>query len=81
MTRRWQLDEMRRYFVPKVGPIAITLLIIMITLPILQPALATATNSPTTNTTIDDNNNEFNNSVSVLSSNQSGTLLDKTNVT
>ncbi|HJU84934.1 MAG TPA: extracellular solute-binding protein [Nitrososphaeraceae archaeon] len=81
LTGRWQLNEMRRYFVPKVGPIAIALLTIMITLPILQPALATATNSPTTNTTIDDNNNEFNNSVSVLSSNQSGALLDKTDVT
>ena len=50
--------------------------------PILQPALATATNLPPANTTIyDDNNNEFNNSVTVLSSNQSGTLLDKTSVT
>jgi multiple sugar transport system substrate-binding protein len=72
----------RRYFAPKVGPIAIALLTVMITFPILQPALATVTNSPTTNTTINDgNNNQFNNSVSVLSSNQSGTLLDKTNVT
>ncbi|HJR48953.1 MAG TPA: extracellular solute-binding protein [Nitrososphaeraceae archaeon] len=83
MTRRWQLDEMRRYFVPKVGPIAIALLIIMITLPILQPTLDTAaTNLPPTNTTIsDDNNSEYNNSETLLSSNQSGILLDKTNVT
>jgi multiple sugar transport system substrate-binding protein len=74
---------MRRYFVPKVGPIAIALLTIMITLPILQPALDTAaTNLPPTNTTIsDDNNSEYNNSETLLSSNQSGTLLDKTNVT
>ena len=83
LTRRWQLDEMRRYFVPKSGPIAIVLLTIMITLPILQPALATAaTNLPPTNTTISDgNNSEYNNSETLLSSNQSGTLLDKTNVT
>jgi multiple sugar transport system substrate-binding protein len=66
------------------GPVAIAFLtIIIITSPILQPALATATNlPPTNNTTIyDDNNNEYNNPVTVLSSNQSGTLLDKTNVT
>ena len=83
LTRRWQLDELRRYFVPKSGPIAIVLLTIMITLPILQPALATAaTNLPPTNTTISDgNNSEYNNSETLLSSNQSGTLLDKTNVT
>src|ERR671919_1605094 len=64
------------------GSIAIALLTIIIMPPILQPALATATNLPPANTTIyDDNNNEFNNSVTVLSSNQSGTLLDKTSVT
>src|SRR5215211_6028653 len=74
---------MRRYCVPKMGPVAIALLTIIITPPMLQPALATAaTNLPPTNTTIyDDNNNEYNNPVTVLSSNQSGTLLDKTNVT
>ena len=74
---------MRRYFVPKVGPIAIALLTIMITLPILQPTLDTAaTNLPPTNTTIsDDNNSGYNNSETLLSSNQSGILLDKTNVT
>ncbi|HEU4446556.1 MAG TPA: extracellular solute-binding protein [Nitrososphaeraceae archaeon] len=86
MTRRRQLDEMsRRYCVPKMAPVAIALLtIIIITPPILQPALATTTNlAPTNNTTIyDDNNNEYNNNpVTVLSSNQSGTLLDRTNVT
>jgi multiple sugar transport system substrate-binding protein len=83
LTRGLQLDEMRRYFVPKMGSIAIALLTIIIMPPILQPALATiATNLPPANTTIyDDNNNEFNNSVTVLSSNQSGTLLDKTSVT
>jgi multiple sugar transport system substrate-binding protein len=65
------------------APVAIAFLtLIIITSPILQPALATATNLPPTNTTIyDDNNNEYNNAVTVLSSNQSGTLLDKTNVT
>ena len=79
-------DEMsRRYCVHKMGPVAIAFLtiIIIITPPILQPALATAaTNLPPTNTTIyDDNNNEYNDPVTVLSSNQSGTLLDKSNVT
>src|ERR671919_542747 len=73
---------MSRYCVPKMGSIAIALLTIIIMPPILQPALATATNLPPANTIIyDDNNNEFNNSVTVLSSNQSGTLLDKTSVT
>src|SRR5919106_6296717 len=82
LTRGFQLDEMSQYYVPKMGSIAIVLLTIIITPPILQPALATATNLPPANTIIyDDNNNEFNNSVTVLSSNQSGTLLDKTSVT
>src|ERR671918_654925 len=82
LTRGLQLDEMSRYCVPKMGSIAIALLTIIIMPPILQPALATATNLPPANTIIyDDNNNEFNNSVTVLSSNQSGTLLDKTSVT
>jgi multiple sugar transport system substrate-binding protein len=74
---------MSRYCVPKMAPVAIAFLtLIIITSPILQPALATATNLPPTNTIIyDDNNNEYNNAVTVLSSNQSGTLLDKTNVT
>jgi multiple sugar transport system substrate-binding protein len=82
LTRGCQLDEMSRYCIPKMGSIAIALLTIVITPPILQPALATATNLPPANTTIyEDNNNEFNNSVTVLSPNQSGTLLDKANVT
>ncbi|MDQ3853521.1 MAG: extracellular solute-binding protein, partial [Thermoproteota archaeon] len=81
MIRRWLLYGMSQYCMPKMGPVAIALLAIIITPAILQPAMVTATNSPTTNTTIDDNNNEFNNSVSVLSSNQSGTLPDKTDVT
>src|SRR5919106_916727 len=73
---------MSRYCVPKMGSIAIALLTIIIMPPILQPPLATATNFPPANTIIcEDNNNEFNNSVTVLSSNQSGTLLDKTSVT
>jgi multiple sugar transport system substrate-binding protein len=65
------------------GLVAIAFLTIIITPPILQPALATATNLPPANTTIsDDNNNEYNNnSVILLSSNQSGTLPDRTNVT
>jgi multiple sugar transport system substrate-binding protein len=54
----------------------------MITLPIFQPALTTATNLPLTNIPIsDDIGDDYNNTVTVLSSNQSGTLLDKANVT
>src|SRR5215218_8163297 len=74
----------RRYCVPKMGPVVIALITIIITPPMLQPALATAATNlaPTNNTTIyDDNNNEYNDPVTVLSSNQSGTLLDKSNVT
>jgi multiple sugar transport system substrate-binding protein len=68
--------------VPKMGPVAIAFLAIIMAPPILQPALATATNLPPINTTIgENNNNAHNNPVTVLSSNQSGTLLDKTNVT
>jgi multiple sugar transport system substrate-binding protein len=66
------------------GPVVIALITIIITPPMLQPALATAATNlaPTNNTTIyDDNNNEYNDPVTVLSSNQSGTLLDKSNVT
>ena len=82
LSKIWQLDEMTLRCVPRLGPVAIALLTIIMAPPILQPALATATNSLPTNTTIyDDNNNEYNNPVTVLSSNQSGTLLDKTNVT
>jgi multiple sugar transport system substrate-binding protein len=66
------------------GPVVIALITIIITPPMLQPALATAATNlaPTNNTTIyDDNNNEYNDPVTVLSSNQTGTLLDKSNVT
>jgi multiple sugar transport system substrate-binding protein len=70
-------------YVPRLGPAAIALLTIIMAPPILQPALATATNlpPPTNTTTYDDNNNAHNNPVTVLSSNQSGALLDKDNVT
>ncbi|MDQ3970924.1 MAG: extracellular solute-binding protein, partial [Thermoproteota archaeon] len=55
---------------------------IVITPMILQSTIATATtNLPHTNMTHDDSNNEYNNSFTVVPSNQSSTLLDKTNVT
>ncbi|MDQ5842156.1 MAG: extracellular solute-binding protein, partial [Thermoproteota archaeon] len=82
MTGGWRPDEINKYCVAKIGPTAIAFLAIIITPPILQPALATATNLPPTNTTMyADNNDEYNNSVTVLLSNQSDTLRDKTNVT
>ena len=81
LTRGWQQDEMRQYCVPKMGPVAIALLAIIIPTT-FQPALTTATNLPPTNIPIsDDIRGEYNNTVTVLSSNQSGTLLDKANVT
>jgi multiple sugar transport system substrate-binding protein len=63
-------------------PVLIALITIIITPTILQSALATAaTNLPPTNTTsYDDNNSEYN-SVTLVPSNQSSALLDKTNVT
>ena len=67
----------------KGSSVTIALLIIIIVTPtILQPALATAaTNlSPTNTTSYDDNNSEYN-SVTLVPSNQSSALLDKTNVT
>src|ERR671918_231960 len=73
---------MRQYCVPKMGPVAIALLAIIIPT-IFQPALTTATNLPLTNTPISDDigDDDYKNTVTVLSSNQSGTLLDKANVT
>jgi multiple sugar transport system substrate-binding protein len=63
-------------------PVVIALITIIITPTILQSALATAaTNLPPTNTTsYDDNNSEYN-SFTLVPSNQSSTLLDKSNVT
>ncbi len=82
LSKRWQPNEMSLRSVPKMGPVAIAFLAIIMAPPILQPALATATNLPPINTTIgENNNNERNIAETVLSSNQSGTLLDKTNVT
>jgi flagellar biosynthesis protein FliQ len=59
LSKRWQLDEMSLRYVPRLGPVAIALLTIIMAPPILQPALATATNlpPPTNTTTYDDNNN------------------------
>jgi multiple sugar transport system substrate-binding protein len=82
LTRGRQRDEMRQYYIPKMGPVAIALLAIIIVPTIFQPAMTTATNLPPTNTPLsDDISGEYNNTVTVLSSNQSGTLLDKANVT
>lgn len=60
LSKRWQLDEMSLRYVPRLSPVAIALLTIIMTAPpILQPALATATNlpPPTNTTTYDDDNN------------------------
>src|SRR5919108_5463017 len=70
--------------IAKMNLVVIALLTIIITPTTLQPALAT-TNLPSNATTYDDNhninNNNNNQSVTLLQSNQSSTLLDKTNVT
>src|SRR5918992_1553719 len=79
---RLQLCNTYQYCTPNMVPVVIALITIIITPTILQSALATtAANLPPTNTTsYDDNNNEYN-SFTLLSSNQSSTLLDKSNVT
>src|SRR5918993_5330313 len=63
-------------------PVLIALITIIITPTILQSALATASTnlSPTNTTSYDDNNSQYN-SVTLVPSNQSSALLDKTNVT
>ncbi len=60
--------------------ILIALLMILITLVPLQPALATINLPPNTSAS-DDNNKGYNNSITLLSSNQSSTLPGKNNVT
>src|SRR5918992_5344934 len=80
--RRWRLNNKNQYCLQGITPIAIVLMAIVITPTILQSTIATATtNLPHSNITRDDNNNEYNNSFTVVPSNQSSTLLDKTNVT
>ena len=62
--------------------ITIALVAIIITPTILQPVLATVNLRPSNGTNYDDSNNEYNGPVTTLiSSNQSNTLLDKSNVT
>jgi multiple sugar transport system substrate-binding protein len=79
---RWRLCNKNQYCHHRITPIAIVLMAIVITPTILQSTIATvATNLPHSNITRDDNNNEYNNSFTVVPSNQSSTLLDKTNVT
>jgi ABC-type glycerol-3-phosphate transport system substrate-binding protein len=73
LTKRWQLCKASQYCIPKMSPVVIALLMIIITPAILQPALATA-NIPSNTTT------QYN-SYTLVPSNQSSTLLDKTNVT
>jgi multiple sugar transport system substrate-binding protein len=73
LTKRWQLCKASQYCIPKMSPVVIALLMIIITPTILQPALATA-NIPSNTTT------QYN-SYTLVPSNQSSTLLDKTNVT
>ena len=78
--RRWQLCNKNQYCLHGITPIAIVLMAIVITPTILQSAIATATtNLPHTNMTHDDSNNEYNNSFTIVPSNQSS-VLDKTNV-
>src|ERR671914_1352805 len=80
--RRWQLCNKNQYCLQGITPIAIVLMAIVITPTILQSTIATATtNLPHSNITRDDNNSEYNNSFTVVPSNQSSTLLDKSNVT
>src|SRR5918996_963308 len=81
LTRGLQLDEMRRYFVPKMGSIAIALLTIIITPPILQPALATIATDLSANTTTDTESNSFTLVPSNQSSTSTSSLSNKTDVT
>ena len=79
--RRWRLNNKNQYCLQGITPIAIVLMAIVITPTILQSTIATATtNLPHTNINHDDSNNEYN-SFTLVPSNQSSTLLDKTNVT
>jgi hypothetical protein len=76
---------MSQYRIPKMSPIVIALLMIIITPIILQPPLATATNLPSNTTSAPEERapppyTEYN-SYTLVPSNQSSTLLDKTNVT
>ena len=76
--RRWQLCNNNQYYLRGINPIAIVLMAIVIAPTILQSTIATATtNLPHSNITDGDNNNEYNNSFTVVPSNQSSALLDK----
>jgi multiple sugar transport system substrate-binding protein len=80
--RRWRLCNKNQYCLQGITPIAVVLMAIVITPTILQSTIATSTTDlPPTNITQDDSNNEYNNSFTLVPSNQSSTLLDKTNVT
>src|SRR5918999_2058509 len=79
--RRWRQCNKNQYCHHCITPIAIVLMAIVITPTILQSTIATsATNLPPANITHDDSNSEYNNSLTLVPSNQSS-VLDKTNVT
>src|ERR671915_1435147 len=79
---RWRLCNTNQYCHHRITPIAIVLMAIVITPTILQSTIATSTtNLPPANITHADSNSEYNNSFTLVPSNQSSTLLDKTNVT
>jgi multiple sugar transport system substrate-binding protein len=80
LSRRWQLCKTGQYCIAKTGVVVVILLVMMITTTptILQPALATATNLSANTTTID---NTGYNSLTLVPSNQSSSLADKTDVT
>ncbi|MDQ4101663.1 MAG: extracellular solute-binding protein, partial [Thermoproteota archaeon] len=72
MTRKgWQLFKMSRHYLPKMAPVMVALLTIMITLPLLQPALSTADLPSSSDFTIYDENNNNTISETHLSSNES----------
>ena len=77
MTRRWQLCKTSLYYIPKMIPVVIALLMIIIAPTILQSPLATANLPPNEATTT---YSEYD-PVTLVPSNQSSTVIDKTNVT
>src|SRR5918992_311335 len=81
LTRGCKLDEMSRFCVPKRGSIAIALLTIIITPPILQSALATIATDLSANTTTNMESNSFTLVPSNQSSTSTSSLSNKTDVT
>jgi multiple sugar transport system substrate-binding protein len=81
LTRGCKLDEISRFCVPKRCSIAIALLTIIITPPILQPALATIATDLSANTTTNTESNSFTLVPSNQSSTSTSSLSNKTDVT